>query len=548
MSLLNIAAGVILILLGMRHLRKGLDRLFGNRLIDWLQESTANRGKSFLAGVVAGTIAPSSTSIALMSVQMLNRAALPASRMLAVVLGANVGITVTVQLLSFHLEDSAAALLIAGGVTFLYLKRPVFRGAGQVALAFGLIFLAMQMVGAAARTIASSGDLAVIFQIVEHHPLALLVVTAILTLFMQSSTASIALGLGLAQGGLLGPAVAVPWVIGTNLGIAATSLIAGWPTLEGRRLGVGNLIVKAAGAVVILILLPGVAPWLWARFPLPVNREWADFHTGFNLILGLAALPLVGSLSKLVSFIVETPPEGSEETESFLDPLLLQSPSLALNQSVREEFRMMDQLKTMLRTVQALAEKKDPVKLELMDQHRKRLDSIGERLNSYLGQIGDDSLSAADIRRKFILLNYIQELVAVGILIYRDLADSAIHQAKSGTPMPPEEKADIATLFKRTLERMEKATSILMSEDTEQAEAFILEKEQISHMCRHAQRLHHERSAANTAPTQAVSDYIDQLNCLRRINSHLTSAAYALARPHSSALEENFPSSGLGER
>jgi len=176
------------------------------------------------------------------------------------------------------------------------------------------------------------------------------------------------------------------------------------------------------------------------------------------------------------------------------------------------------------------------------------LDSIGERLNSYLGQIGDDSLSAADIRRKFILLNYIQELVAVGILIYRDLADSAIHQAKSGTPMPPEEKADIATLFKRTLERMEKATSILMSEDTEQAEAFILEKEQISHMCRHAQRLHHERSAANTAPTQAVSDYIDQLNCLRRINSHLTSAAYALARPHSSALEENFPSSGLGER
>jgi len=208
----------------------------------------------------------------------------------------------------------------------------------------------------------------------------------------------------------------------------------------------------------------------------------------------------------------------------------------------------MDQLKTMLRTVQSLAEKKDPVKLELMDEHRKRLDSIGERLNTYLGQIGDDSLSAADVRRKFILLNYIQELVAVGILIYRDLADSAIHQAKGGTPMPPEEKADIATLFNRTLERMEKATSILMNEDVAQAEGFILEKEQISHLCRHAQRLHHERSAASAAPPQATSDYLDQLNCLRRINSHLTSAAYALARPHSSALEESFPSPAPGEK
>jgi Na+/phosphate symporter len=201
----------------------------------------------------------------------------------------------------------------------------------------------------------------------------------------------------------------------------------------------------------------------------------------------------------------------------------------------------MDELKAMLRTVQTLTDRKDQAKLAQMDQHRARLESIGERLNSYLGQIDDDGLSAVDFRRKFVLLNYIQELVAVCILIYRDLADAAVHQAKSGTPLQPGEKDDIDSLFKRTLERMEKATSILMTQDVAQAEAFIVEKEQISHMCRHAQRMHYERSPAGAASPQAASDYLDQLNCLRRINSHITSAAYALARPYAATLETSLP-------
>ena len=105
MVLLNIATGIILVLLGMRYLRKGLDRLFGNHLIDWLQQMTQNRFQAFFAGMVAGIAAPSSSAIAMLSVQMISQTALTAGRMLAVVLGANVGITVSVQLLAFRLRD-----------------------------------------------------------------------------------------------------------------------------------------------------------------------------------------------------------------------------------------------------------------------------------------------------------------------------------------------------------------------------------------------------------------------------------------------------------
>jgi phosphate:Na+ symporter len=112
---LNIATGVILVLLGMRYVRKGLDRLFGNQLVNWPQQMTNNRYKAFFGGMVAGAIAPSSSAIAMLSVQMLNQTALNAGRMLAVVLGANVGITISVQLLAFRLQDYSGVFLLTGG-------------------------------------------------------------------------------------------------------------------------------------------------------------------------------------------------------------------------------------------------------------------------------------------------------------------------------------------------------------------------------------------------------------------------------------------------
>src|ERR1700687_927309 len=141
----------------MRYVRKGLDRLFGNQLVDWLQQMTNNRYKAFFGGMVAGAIAPSSSAIAMLSVQMLNRTALTAGAMLAVVLGANVGITVAVQLLAFRLQDYAGIFFVTGGIGYLFLKRSIFRGIGQVLLALGYIFLAMQMIGGAAATASTNG-------------------------------------------------------------------------------------------------------------------------------------------------------------------------------------------------------------------------------------------------------------------------------------------------------------------------------------------------------------------------------------------------------
>jgi len=295
---LNIATGVILVLLGMRYVRKGLDRLFGSQLVDWLQQMTNNPYKAFFGGMVAGTIAPSSSAIAMLSVQMLNQTALSAGRMLAVVLGANVGITVSVQLLAFRLQDYSGVFLLTGGIGFLFLKRAIFRGPGQMLLGIGLVFLAMGIIGSAGTAAAKNGDLKLLFGVVDHYPLVVFMGTALLTVALQSSTASIGLGIGLAESGLIPGTTMVPWVLGANLGITLTMMMAGWGSIEGRRLAIGSLLIKGCGALVILLGSSRFFVFILNLLPGAIDRQAANLNTLFNLILGLGALPLLSPISR----------------------------------------------------------------------------------------------------------------------------------------------------------------------------------------------------------------------------------------------------------
>jgi len=521
----------------MRYLRKGLDRLFGNQLIDWLQEMTKNRFQAFFAGMVAGVIAPSSSAIAMLSVQMLSQTALTAGRMLAVVLGANVGITVSVQLLAFRLQDYSGLFLLSGGIGFLFLKRAIFRGVGQMLLGIGLVFLAMGIIASAGIVAAANTDLKLLFGVVEHYPQVVFIATGLLTVALQSSTASIGLGIGLAQAGLLPGITMVPWVLGANLGITLTMMIAGWGSTEGRRLAIGSLLIKGFGAILILLGSSRFFLFILNILPGAIDRKAANLNTLFNLVLGLLALPLLSPISRVFTFLIESQTiDDSQQPDSYLDPLLLQAPSLALNQAAREELRLMDEIKLMLRAVWMMIWGKNIRLVSKVEEHQKRLDYTQEGLKDYLGQISDENLSEEDIDWKFIVLDYSQELTTIGTLIRRDLADAAIRQIQSGHELSPEDRQELEVLYARTLERMEKAALILMSLESVRAGEFIREKEQINIQARLSRKAHLEKPlAVQSAP----ANVLDMIDCLRRINSHLTSLGYAIVR--------NVPRSGEAE-
>lgn len=528
MELLTITAAVVLILLGMRYLRKGLDRLFGGGLVEWMRGLTANRTKSFLGGLVVGTVAPSSTTIAVLSVKMLKDASLPAVRMLAVLLGANVGITVMVQLLAFRLDQLAPVFLTAGGVAFLFLSRPVLRGTGQALLAFGLILLAMRMIGEASAALADSEEVAALFVALGGFTWLIAIGTALLAMVLQSSTASVALGLGLAQSGLLPFHALVPWVVGTNVGTALTILIAGAGSLEGRRMGVANLLLRGIGGVVVLAAagpLAALGQDLWAG---DAPRFAADLHTGFNLLLGLAALPFLHVISRLCEWMIVDPPDATDEIRrGRFSKSILQSPSLALHHAAREMSPVLDDLRRMLKLARNIGFAKQAQDFLPIDRLQAEIVEMNGELAGYLGKIDAESLDEDDVTWKTHLLDYSHELVAAGVVIRRDLTDAALRLSSRSTTFPDPARDELDELFRLTMLRMEKAALIMGSRDSAMARAFIREKEEVSARCRRCQRLHQR-----VDPVPGRGDFrpnlIDHLNCLRRINSHITSLAYAM--------------------
>lgn len=544
MALLTIGAGVVLILLAMRYLRKGLDRLFGRRLLDWVRAATEARGRAFFAGLAFGTVAPSSTSLAVLSTRMLRRSpAPPLAPMLAIVLGANVGLTVTVQFLALRLDQAAAPLLVAGGAAFLFARASSVRGAGQVLLALGLLFLALPLIGGAARAIVAEPAIAGLLELAARSPLALVCATAVLTLALQSSTASIALGLSLAQADALPTAALLPWVVGTNLGICTTALIAGWSNSDARRLGVANLALKSLGGAAALAAAATFAPGgAWAS-AVPPDRFAADLHTGFNLVLGLVGLLALHPLTALARNLVpDASPESDDGTE-FLDPQLLQSPSLALNQATRETFRLVDELAVMLRDTRRIVAEENPSLAARIAVGHRRCVMRQRLLLDFLSRIEEDALDRADAHWKPILADYGQDLLACSLLVRRDLTDTALRTLAHGRPWPEAIAPALDELYRRTLARLEAAVHLLMTRDSAEAAAFIADKEALSQWCRRLRRERQDRRLGRGEGTDPRLDalYYDHLDILRRLNSHLTSAAYAIAGRIETGPEEPAP-------
>ncbi|HVE16852.1 MAG TPA: Na/Pi symporter, partial [Chthoniobacterales bacterium] len=413
---LQIAGGVALILFGIRFLRKGLDRLFGGRLVAWISRMTERRWKAFGAGVVVGTLAPSSTALSLITLQMMNRGQLTTQRMLAVLLGANVGMTVMVQLIAFHAQDLAAMFIVLGVIGFQFLRREILRGIGQCLLALGFVFLAMQLIGSGASAIGTDPASADWIRLFEGHPLLTFIFVAGLTICVQSSTASIGFAIAMSSGGLFGPDLLIPWVLGTNIGISLTSFAAGWGTIEGRRLAMANLVVRA-GVALPLLLAPALSDYLIQLIPGSPSRELAMFHTGFNLLAGLIGVSLIGPLTRLAEVMI-VPREtetGLPAATTYLDPQALESPSLALANATRETLVMADGVKAMLQYFWKGYSTRDLMLVSRVQQEDDRVDTSYRGIKDYLSRI-QEGLSEEEKRWQLALFTFSNELESVGDL------------------------------------------------------------------------------------------------------------------------------------
>src|ERR1700751_5170492 len=305
-------------------------------------------------------------------------------------------------------------------------------------------------------------------------------------------------------------------------------MIAGWASIEGRRLALASILLKTFFALLILLAGSQLASYLMTALPGGIDRNASNIPTSFDLLIGLCDLPALLPISRVLSYLFPSQPlEEQGEPGIFLDPPLLQTPSLALSQAVREESRILDHLRLMLRTVWTMCTNQNrDVKNKVEDLYG-RVIAIQAELKDYLEQIADENLSDEDINWRFNLLDYSQELVIAATLIKRDLADAAIPSPRFAKELPVEASSELENIVNRTMERVHKATVLLMAQDGRMANRFIQEKEEISGRYRAIRRRHLEHLGPGQKPD---TSFFDLMNCFRRINAHLTSVADAIVR------------------
>ncbi len=561
--LLTIFGGVALLVFGVRYLRKGLDRLFGTKLGSWMQRLASTRPRSFLAGLTVSVLAPSSTTMSLLAVQTVRAGHLTARQMLSIMLGANIGLTVMVVLIALGFERFAPIILLFGVALFQFAKRNRIRGIGQVLLAVGFIFLAIEIMSQAAVDAREAWDASttgawsiINFQELQEHPFVLACCAAIMALALQSSTATIGLVIGLGTGltghadGIAGTAtlrVAIPVVLGANVGLAITTVLVGWRHIEARRLALGNLLLKTGVTLVGLLIIAFAGGLIWEPgTPSGFALAIAGAHTGYNVIVAMVGLPLVEPLTRLMERLVPTPPP---QPGAVLGPRYISATgpiggvALAMGQSLREITHISEIIRSMLRDVWTAMKTNNEKLAREVAERDDRVDMLDAEVTRFLTRLAAEEAGDFDPDEQMKQLRYSAELETIGDIIDKNLCDLVLKKIRLRAEFSKEGAEELEDFYQKVSENVVIAETLFTIRDRDLAQQLLRHKERIDQYERDLRDRHFARlNAGLTEAHETSAIHLDLLTHLKRINSCVSHVAYATLQDSRAT-----PAAGAGE-
>ncbi|HCS22128.1 MAG TPA: na+/Pi-cotransporter family protein, partial [Rhodospirillaceae bacterium] len=348
--LLHIVGGVCLLLWGVSMVSTGLNRAFGASLRRVISHSTSNRFKAFGVGVCVAALLQSSTAASLIVSSFAARNIVTISGALAVMLGADVGTTLAAQLLSRDLGWLLPVLLTAGYIVNKTMEESQYKHVGRSLVGLGLILISLSMIKTVAAPLGQSEAVHVLIEPLSSQPILAILLAALLTWIVHSSLGMILIFMSFAAVGTIPLHLGFALVLGANIGGAIAPVIMTLRDIPaGRRVPLGNLLIRSLGVLICLPLLSQVEP-LVAEFDPDPARQLVNFHTAFNLALAVLFMPFIGPLTRLSEKILpDRPREEDESLPRYLDPTAISTPAAALACVARETLRVSDIIQGMMR-------------------------------------------------------------------------------------------------------------------------------------------------------------------------------------------------------
>ncbi|HWK44935.1 MAG TPA: Na/Pi cotransporter family protein [Stellaceae bacterium] len=528
LTFVDLAGSIALLLWGVHMVQTGIQRAFGPDLRRILAAALGNRCKAFLAGLGVTAILQSSTATGLMVSSFAAGGFIDLISGLAVMLGANVGTTLIVQVLSFDVSRVASLFVLIGVVMFRRATVTRTRDLGRVGIGLGLMLIALSQLLGVLTPYEDVPNLRLLLGSVATVPIIAVMLAAALTWAAHSSVAVLLLIMSLAAKGVVPPHAAFALVLGANLGTAIN------PVLEGvsgddpvaKRLPLGNLLNRLIGCALGLLLLDQIGPALVSIEP-DASRAVADFHTAFNLVLALLFLPLLGPFSRLLRRLVPSRLEAVDPSRPiYLDPAAHEMPSIALAGAAREALRMADVLEAVLRAAAEALQNGDRDRIAEIRRMDDTLDALNAAIKDYLAAFDPDAMTEADNRRLLEIVTFTTNIEHAGDVVDRDILGIASKRLKRGLKFSTEGQSEITGMIERLIGNLRSAGGVFITEDARGARLLADEKETFRDIEAAVTERHFMRLRAGGPVTAETSSlYLDLVRDLKRVNAHFVSAA-----------------------
>ena len=534
--------GIAVMMFGMRTMGANLERIAGNNVKKMLGGITNNRLAGVGIGAAVTAIINSSAATTVMLVGFVNIGLITLTQAASVIMGANIGTTITAQILSLSGTDgvdiaSIAALVAAAGMVMaLFFKNDRINKIGYILLGLGFIFVGLRIMSTSVSGIIyESGELRPVFKTIfqkDHFPLLLVLIGIVFTALIQSSAALT--GILIAIGGALKLETAVFIILGSNIGTCITALISSIGTsTSAKRTAIIHLLFNLFGCLICIAPL-----WIWGKefgefmktvSGASIERQIANFHTLFNLLTTLILVPFTGALVKLATKIIPERKTRAEAklTFAYIDDRFLETPPIAVGNTKREILRMAGIAKENINLCVEMLVSGIDTNSEIIKENENALNFLNRSITAYLTKLSGKNLSLLDERKVGSYYHVVIDLERVGDYA-ENITEYSAKLKADGVALSEDAKEELKVLTGTINDLFDiSAAAFDKREDALLAKVDEIE-ESIDEYSAALELKHVDRLKQGACSAQAGSIYLQAVSNLERVGDHITNMAFSI--------------------
>ena len=542
-DVINLAGGIGLFLYGMSIMGAGLEKIAGGRMEKVLQKLTCSVWRAVLLGAIITGLIQSSAGTTVICIGLVNAGIFQLSQAIGVIMGANIGTTVTGQLIRLadisgdnllltmiNPKTFSPLVALAGAILFVFFKSPKKRTIGQVLMGFGILFTGMFTMENAVYPLRESELFLELFSKLQN-PLLGVLAGALVTVAIQSSSASVGILQALSATGAVTWGSAIPIILGQNIGTCSTPLIASMgASTAAKRSAVVHLYFNIIGTVVFLLGIYGLrAAGLFPFWYDVMNKgDIANFHTLFNVVVTLMFMPFTRVLAWLAERTIPDKPGGEPDlTMPVLDERLFTSPAVALQQARNAVTKMGTRAARNVQLALPMLEKYDEETADQIDQRESLIDKMEVGVSNYLVRISEHELSEDENQQVNELISFITDFERIGdyAINVRERAEEMRDKELSFSQAAYAEMAVLSDAIQEILELTNEAFGEPGSQSLDRVEPL---EETIDLLCATMRRRHVDRLRDGACQLESGIIFLDVLTDLERISDHCSNIAARL--------------------